>query len=380
MRKNRAHTEAENVPRKRSKTSGKGSLWVLRLNLVLCLLTLLFYYFSGIRPEKFWIAGFTGFFIPLFQVANLVFIGFWLWKRPFFVVFSVFTLVLGSRFIFATVGWHYLKTEPCGSLKVLSFNAKTFGGMDPNRQKPDVEICSAMLAQIIESKAEIVCIQEMFDNPKSSIFNTVERLKGAGYKYVYFSKTGTMRWGASVGMAIFSKYPILSKAPIRKVEGSNNQIIRAKVDVDGQQIVVINMHLQSVFLKDEELDAERAKEHIFSFVYNVIKKLKVAYVARTRQIDLLLASTLDEEIPVIIAGDMNDTPYSNAYIRLADSFQNGFEEKGSGFGITYNGKIPFLRIDHQFANHRLRFKRFQVNRSIVGSDHYATEACYEIVK
>ena len=111
-----------------------------------------------------------------------------------------------------------------------------------------------------------------------------------------------------------------------------------------------------------------------------LAKLRKANLARTRQIDLLLASTLDEELPVIICGDMNDTPYSNAYLRLKDVYQNGFEEKGAGFGITYNGKIPFLRIDNQFANSRLRFTRFKTRSDLKGSDHFGTEACYQMAQ
>jgi endonuclease/exonuclease/phosphatase family metal-dependent hydrolase len=123
--------------------------------------------------------------------------------------------------------------------------------MDPKRQGKN-ETCSKMVKQFLATKADVLCIQEMFDHPKSPHFNVISRLKRGGYKYIYFSKSGTMRWGASVGVAICSKYPILSKSVIRKKSGSNNQIIRAKIDVEGRQVVIINMHLQSLFIKDEE--------------------------------------------------------------------------------------------------------------------------------
>jgi len=356
----------------------KGSLFLLRLNIILCFVSLALFYSCTIRPEEYWIAGFAGFLIPPSLFFLLVFFFYWLYRKAFFSLFSGLTLLLGIRFIQATIGLHFFQTETCGNLKVMSFNAKTFGGMDKEKQGKN-EICTDMVKKFLATKADVICIQEMFDHPKSSIFNVVQRLKKGGYKYIYFSKSGTMRWGASVGVAICSRYPILSKSVIRKKEGSNNQIIRAKIDVDGQQVIIVNMHLQSIFLKEEELNSTTIKKNAWNNIKEIALKLKIGYQARTRQIDLLLASTLDEEIPVIICGDMNDTPYSNAYLRLRDSYQNAFEEKGRGFGITYNGKLPFLRIDNQFANSKLKVTRFMVNRNIAGSDHFATEACYKIL-
>ena len=364
---------------RRKKPVVRGNLWILRLNILVCFLALAAYYSSTIRPEKFWIAGFTVFLIPILQFILFLFLIFWVSRKPFFAVFSIFTLLLGFRFIQSTFGWHIIKTEPCKQFKVMSFNAKSFGGMNKEESMGEKK-CFEMINYLKDSKADIICIQEMFNNPFSKNFNVVERLKKGGYKYIYFSKSGTLKWGGSVGMAICSKYPILSRKAIRKREGSNNQIIRAKIDIEGQTLVVVNMHLQSTFINEQELDKNKIKENFWPSVSKIAAKLKVAFQARTKQIDELLANTMDEELPVIIAGDMNDTPYSNAYLRLRDSFQNGFEEKGSGFGITYNGPIPFLRIDNQFANSRLRFTRFKVNRELKVSDHFPTEACYEFVK
>jgi endonuclease/exonuclease/phosphatase family metal-dependent hydrolase len=376
------HAANEDLPTKKGRSRraiGKKSLWAIRLTLFACFATTGLYYLATVRPEAFWLAGFSGFLIPVFQLILAGFLLFWITKRPFFSVFPLFTLLLGIRFIQASWGWHFLITEPCKDFKVVSFNAKTFGGMDPDK-KGDKEICTGMLKKMLETQADIFCIQEMFDNPKSKKLNVIERLKKAGYKHIYFSKAGTMRWGTSVGMAICSRYPILSRKAIRKKKESNNQIISALIDINGQSVVVVNMHLQSIFIKEDELDPNRIKENFKASFFNIASKMRKAYQARTSQIDQLLARTLDEELPLIIAGDMNDTPYSNAYLRLRDSYKNGFEEKGSGFGFTYNGPLPFLRIDHQFANDRLEFTRFRVNDEFEGSDHFGTEACYRIRK
>lgn len=371
--------DEEKSPAPKKKATKRSDMYLLRINIILMLIALVAYYSVTIRPEKFWPAGLLGFLIPPILLIHLVVFCFWLYRRPVFGIFSGFTLLLGIRFVFATIGWHWIKTEPCGNLKILSFNARTFGGLVP-KDRADHKASKKLIQQIEDSDAQIICIQEMFDNPDSRDFNVIQRLKKKGFKYVYFSKAHTFKWGASVGMGIFSKYPILSKSVIRKKERSNNQIIRAKIDVEGQALVLVNMHLQSAFIKEEEVEPKKIKENLVSSIRNLVWKIMVANKARSRQIDLLLASTLDEDLPVIICGDMNDTPYSNSYLRLKDSFQNGFEEKGSGFGTTHRGLIPFLRIDHQFANHRVRFTRFETISDLVWSDHNATQACYRFVK
>lgn len=364
-----------------SRPAGKGikatrsDLFFLRINILAMLVTLVSYFSVTVKPEAFWLAGFLGFLIPIGLLIHFVFLFYWMFKRPLFSIFSAFTLLLGIRFLIATFGYHFIQTEPCKDFKILSFNARTFGGLVP-KERAQPELSKKLIDQIVHSDAQIICIQEMFDNPKSKDFNVIDRMKKKGFNHVYFSKAHTFKWGASVGMAVFSKFPIISRSVIRKKEKSNNQIIRTKIDVNGQNIVLINMHLQSTFIKESEIEPKIIKSNFVSSVRNLIWKLSVANKARTKQINLLLASTLDEDLPVIICGDMNDTPYSNAYLRIRDSFQNGFEEKGAGFGITYAGLIPFLRIDHQFGNQRVRFTRFKTRNDLVWSDHYGTEACY----
>lgn len=374
-----SNKEGDSKPVARKASARKSDLYFLRLNILLMLFTLAVYYSVTIRPEKFWPAGLVGFFIPPLLIVNLILLGFWLYRKPLFGIFSAFTLIMGIRFIIGTVGWHFVRLEPCSNLKILSINARTFGGLVP-KERADPEASRKLIDQICASDAQVLCIQEMFDNPKSKDFNVIQRLKKKGFKYVHFSKAHTFRWGASVGMGIFSKYPILSRSVIRKKFRSNNQIIRTKIDVEGQSLIVVNMHLQSAFIKEEEVEPETIKGNFISSIRNLVWKIMVANKARSKQIDLLLASTLDEDLPVIVCGDMNDTPYSNAYLRLKDAFQNGFEEKGAGLGITYKGAIPFLRIDHQFANQRVRFVRFETRKDLVWTDHHGTEACYQLVK
>jgi endonuclease/exonuclease/phosphatase family metal-dependent hydrolase len=346
----------------------------IRLSIFFSLLTLLFYYSCTIRPEKFWLAGFTGYLVPLFILFQLIFLAYWLWKKPLVALIPGITLFLGMRFMQAGFGLHYLITEKCSEFKVLSLNARTFGGMDKKSavKKEDVR---KTIDALIASEADILCIQEMHDYPGIKPFNIVKTLKKAGYPHFFYSVAGK-HWGSSVGMAIFSKHPLLAKKVILKKEGSNNQIIMARIKLKDRRISVFNMHLQSVALKENELTEQENRLNWLERSFSIGKKLKKGFQLRAGQIDELLSGAASEGDYIVICGDMNDTPYSNAYLRLRDQYRNSFEDKGKGFGITFKGPVPFLRIDHQFYGKGLSVTRYETKREFPASDHHGTEACY----
>ena len=74
--------------------------------------------------------------------------------------------------------------------------------------------------------------------------------------------------------------------------------------------------------------------------------LKRAFIKRSEQVDIIKAEMDNCKTPYIIAGDFNDTPASYAVKKITKGLKNSFEEKGSGFGKTYNGKFPNFQIDY----------------------------------
>ena len=51
---------------------------------------------------------------------------------------------------------------------------------------------------------------------------------------------------------------------------------------------------------------------------------------------------------------------------------------GLGPGFTYNGRLPGLRIDQQFAGPQWQVRGCQVHREINWSDHFPVEAVYRL--
>jgi endonuclease/exonuclease/phosphatase family metal-dependent hydrolase len=371
--KNTGSGEKNETPAKRTRKPGT-SLYLLRFSIVSALFTICLYYCCTIRPEKFWMAGFSGFLVPAFILLQVLLLAFWLWKKPIAALIPGLALLLGMRFVQASIGWHYLITEKCHDFKVLSLNARAFGAMAEKNERVNARAIQS-IENLLASEADVICIQEMYDFPGVRPFNIIRTMKKAGYTGVFYS-IARKHWGSSVGMAVFSKHPILEKQIIRKKEGSNNQIILARIKIGERRISVYNIHLQSVAISDKDLPEPEDRRSWLQKSLSIGKKLKKGFQMRASQMDELLSSAESEGDYVVICGDMNDTPYSNAYLRIRDRYRNAFEEKGKGLGFTFNGPIPFLRIDNQFFGKGLRTTRFETKKAFPASDHHGTEACY----
>jgi endonuclease/exonuclease/phosphatase family metal-dependent hydrolase len=70
---------------------------------------------------------------------------------------------------------------------------------------------------------------------------------------------------------------------------------------------------------------------------------------RLGQAEEVLAKLADHTAPLILAGDVNETPDGPAWARLATRLTDG------GGGHTYSAKRPHKRIDAIFADSRLEF-------------------------
>ena len=90
---------------------------------------------------------------------------------------------------------------------------------------------------------------------------------------------------------------------------------------------------------------------------------------REEQANFIAEHIQNSPHPVLVCGDMNDTPNSYAYGQLAKSLKDAFREKGSGLGSTYAGLIPFLRIDYIFTSPNNLVEEFKVVSNST-SDHY----------
>ncbi len=339
----------------------------------MCLATVTAYISAFISPDQYWQAGILALSIPTWLLINVGWLVFWLalkkWKH---LRYSAITLLVGYRFCLASFSVS-LPFPSAPDFTVLSQNVRVFNSYR-NLHKNYVEAKEA-IRWVTSHEADIKCFQEYFhyEKDQSGHFSTNDSLSRNGEYHSYVCNTRSESDEQVFGLAIFSRFPIVKKGRINIGTKIGNAAIFADVKIKDDTIRVINVHLQSLKI-DEEEAATRFTEK--STLLRLGHLLRYGFEKRAFQIAAILNEVESSPHPVIVCGDFNDTPYSYAYQSLRNKMGNAFEAEGNGFGFTFNGKLPFLRIDHQFFSHNLVAEQFETCNDARFSDHFPTLAGY----
>ncbi|WP_242916110.1 endonuclease/exonuclease/phosphatase family protein [Pontibacter liquoris] len=346
-------------------------LWVLAG--VLCL---------QVPPYKFWPAGFVAFSLPGALVLNFLFLLYWALRRSWVVVLPLAVLVLGHNYYSRLVAFRVgEKTAPAGAktLQVLSYNTHIFNAY-LGTPKSQQTTAGEMIDWIATHPADVYCLQEFYSKRHSNVYNTISKIGVRYDKYRFFSVANIDREKGDIGIVIFSRYPIVKRGVINFEMASANRVIWADIDVKGDTVRIYAAHLQSMSIKSEDIEntyyaigdeASFKKEG-----RNVARRLRKGFIARGHQIETLLAHVAESPYPVIVCGDFNDIPFSYTYNQMAKLLENAFVEAGSGVGATYNGPIPFLRIDNQFYSPSLQAYEYKTHYEMGLSDHFPVSVKY----
>lgn len=324
-------------------------------------------------------SAFFPFLIPFVLVFNVCYLIYNVFKRNVLhvIILSVL-LFINLPFINRTYGFKTSNDSDSipNTFQVLSYNVRVFN-VYPQWIQSDSASTKGIIGVLKNSDADILCLQEFYNDPKSKLFNVRKQLKKI-YKYEYFNVTFQNVDKKDFGMAIYSKYPIIHSNVIVFRMGSNNQVISTDIKMGDDTIRVYNIHLQSMHINDDELVDERTQATFVNKLTKALVQYKTGAVKRSKQIEQLIKDIKKSPYKVIIAGDLNDPPYSYTYEKLSKHLKNAFEEKGTGFGFTYNGKLPMLRIDQQFCDKGIKVCSFKTKNKIKFTDHVPIIGTYSL--
>lgn len=200
---------------------------------------------------------------------------------------------------------------------------------------------SPVLSYIIQSGADIVCLQEA--GSAMSLFPG--QLDSLMRIYPYKTNYGQ------------SELTMLSKYPIRNFRNSNESKNDkdefrltgfAEVDYEGLNILIANVHLTSFCLSDSERKVLKNVAAAKEYSSGVLSKLKEGFEVRgklARHLKSRLSETGMRNI--IVCGDFNDVPGSYTYRTLSgDDFKDAYAESGFGPMVTYNAHHMYFHLDH----------------------------------
>ncbi|MCQ2288513.1 MAG: endonuclease/exonuclease/phosphatase family protein [Muribaculaceae bacterium] len=273
--------------------------------------------------------------------------------------------------------------DKCYSFTVMSYNVSFFEPMTDNTP-------GATMKYILDVDPDFVVMQEAspYENDMLGISHIKALRATVEQRYPYHSKGGT-------DVAILSKYPykVIEDKTMRNRVGldgpgsfhSYGKIF--EVEVNGQTIRLIGLHMQSVGLnaEDKQLyrDITNLKENV-----NTKAELKQVKLSLTDKVMASCVLRADEAqrvrdildnttVPVIVCGDFNDVPESFSYRTvMGHDMKDAYVECGTWPVNTFNSDRFYFKIDHMMYR-GVRAVSSRVDKA-GASDHYPLITTFEL--
>ena len=334
-------------------------------------------------PTWFSYGAFCGLGFIYILALNAVFVILWLPLKYQYALISLSLILLNV----GNIDKHFQlkgaeKPPKCvNCIKVMSYNVKLFGLYDTEDKKLRLKNKDKILQYIYEEQPDIVCFQEYFYDKSGKLnFNTTDtllsilKLKRNHYHYEYFTAN---REEFYFGLATFSKNKIIGKGV---VEMPDSSVIATYIEFrqKGDTIRVYNCHLASIHFEYE--DYEMGKQLKVNTMNDpkwqkkakiLYHKLELAFDMRKKQAKVLRKHIKNCPYYIIVCGDLNDSPASFAYNKIAGNLKDSFRESGTGMGETYLGEtFPKFRIDYILHDKAYKSYGHTVSTNLSISDHY----------
>ncbi len=311
-----------------------------------------------IPPDQFWGPLFAAYGFLYLVAAMILLTAIWCLRPTRGILIPLIILLFCIPFL----GRHFrLGLPPSGpdgnSIHIGTLNThslRLLSGYTKGHLRMDTE--KALSAYPDFLPPDILCLQEV---PRA--YDPVAAdwgMKGAG----------THRYRNTL---LFSRYPIVHRGQ-KEFDGSGNSIIWADIETPEGKIRIYNAHLQSHSISpqtEQLLDQRIDDRQTWKGYKNILGRVRHFTRMRASQARWLADHVAQCPWPVVVAGDLNDTPQSYSYRVLAQRLSDSFRNAGQGFGTTFAGKIPGLRIDYILGGDGVHFLSHKVHRVRI-SDHY----------
>ena len=333
---------------------------------------------SRIDPEYTWALPMLGLVAPWLYLMTLLLALYWIvrWRLKRAAVMGLAGLIgLFSVSLFWRPDAHrkelqrkYDKNFNYGksAFKVLSYNVRFFYN-DAGESSAD-----SVAAFIERINPDIICLQEYYPDLAANSERLMRLMDE--YNQVQFDQ-GEGSWHRQ---AILSRYRVLRSGVIMRPSTA----IWADLLIREDTVRVLNNHLQSTGIT--AFDSEYLTGHAYLLdtareekLRSMVSRFHDNCVIRANEADTIRGH-LDSLAPrmKILCGDLNDTPLSYTYRRLAHGLNDAFSEAGEGFSHTFRGFFDALRIDYVFSSKEFETLSYEVPK-VSHSDHLPVVVRYK---
>lgn len=365
-------------PRRRVSRWHRPIWWLNGLAVIALLLA---YLSTRVSPVAWWPLALFGMAYPYLLAVNLGFVAWWLLFRRKRMLPSLLAILLGWGFLGQYVRLFGQYKQPADvrvPFTLMSWNVRLFNLYN---WMHNMETRDEIMELIRVEDPDILCMQEFLNVGPGNPLMVKDSLL-AHYRYTHCADAYTVhaRLEHSMGIAIFSTWPIVAQDTIKFGSERDNICLWADIAVGPDTIRVYTAHISSIRFGDEDYAFVRDLAHgtvqdsASVAGSRILMRLKRAFIRRTTQVDRMIAHMEKSPWPVVYCGDLNDTPMSYSFHELLRSgLVDAFEESGQGFGNTYIGDVPSFRIDHILHGPAFRSWNFRTLPDEL-SDHHAIMA------
>jgi endonuclease/exonuclease/phosphatase family metal-dependent hydrolase len=347
------------------------------LTLAACAGLLLAYLAPVTDPNTFWLPAYAGLVAPILYLTVFFLALYWAtrWRAMFFLPFVL--LLIGAP----KIKRYYrfpgsAPTEQAEGLRVMTWNVEGFMAYDDKTGKSR-STAAEITGYIRQVDPDIICLQEFQSTPAVPESALNGWLSEWPYRRMGYAIPGVF------GVAIYSKYPITGHEHIR-FENGNNSSLRADLLVGGDTLRVICNHLESTYIKSDDIEFLQPENFTDApdkqvQIRRIAGRLRRGFRARAVQADTIAAKIAAYGGATVVCGDFNDTPMSYVYRTIRGRFGDAFEARGSGYGFTYKPLYRLLRIDYILPSPHLETLSHE-SPSTEWSDHNPVIVAVEIKK
>ncbi|MDO8992081.1 MAG: endonuclease/exonuclease/phosphatase family protein, partial [Daejeonella sp.] len=269
------------------------SKFVLIANIFAVISLLISYLASYSDPSSFWITPFFGLAYPAILIINVLFVFYWLIRWPRFALISGIAILAGWSVILNYIGFRentaiMVPKSSESFIRIMTYNVhnfKQFG--DKNDQFTKDQILNV----IRNEQPDVICFQEFFSRRKGE-YNFRKYIQEILNTEHYYFKPSTDNGYEAIGMAIFSKFPIVNQGSIQFAKKMNwNEAIWVDLKKGDKTFRVYNVHFQSISFQPEDYQyLQKVRKEIDTDVESSKKigsRLKRAFIKRGNQVKMV---------------------------------------------------------------------------------------------
>lgn len=274
-------------------------------------------------------------------------------------------------------GYNLCSFSPFNFSRTAADGERTFTLLTYNvyRYQPEKRLnYNQTVSSIINIGADIVALQEPLpiDKPNKRLGITREQCDSLKALYPYRKLVGDC-------LGILSRYPF-TLVDLPRNPGGSAQFAAFKLDIDGTECMLFNVHLQSFHLQPSQrhayyeiTDGDVSKKVLYQARRIILPKVKKALLSHAREAEMLAydINAVSPEGRVIVCGDFNDIlgSYPMRQLEKSCGLSDAYADAAFGPTYTYHGSRFYFNIDHIMYRdfpRPLYTKRLKVP----ASDHY----------